>query len=356
MALFSVVVPLFNKRAYIRRSVESILRQTIQDFEIVIVDDGSTDGSSDVVRNIPDTRVSLIVQKNQGVGAARNRGIAAATGQVIAFLDADDEWHSSFLEAVKELYEAYPQAGILATGYRRCFGPAYKFDREVSLTHPPANPRCLVSKYLRLAQFGSFVTSSSAAVPKTVIEQVGMFLEGEPFGEDREFWLRICLKYPLAYDSRILAVYHSEAEGRAYGKKPVTSQYPPSVGTLQAALDKGTLPEEAAQDARRYIDHLKIQYVYWHLGSADIAGARRLLSERYLTAGYRMEAALLRFGSVFLPARALMALKHKPLNLWSWLRQPTFGRRILGSGQVKLGRELSVRLVPQLHDQATQAW
>jgi len=346
MPLFSVIVPLYNKRLYIRRCIESILRQTVQDFEINVVDDGSTDGSGDVVRSIADSRVRVIVQANQGVGAARNRGITEATGQLVAFLDADDEWHPSFLEAVKNLHLAYPQAGILATGYRRCFGRGHRFDREVTLAHAPSSPQCLVSEYLRIAALGPFVTSSSSAIRNHVFEDVGVFLEGEPFGEDREFWLRICLKYPLAYDSRILAIYHSEAEGRAYDRKPVKSQYPPAVGTLQAAIQGQTLSASRVQDAHLYIDQLRIHYAYWHLGMRDIDGAKGLLSERYFTAGYRIEAALLRLGLRLLPTRLIVALKYKPLTFWSWLRQPTLAGRILGSGETTLGRVLSVRIVP----------
>src|SRR5690349_15003647 len=96
----SVIVPLFNKRAYIRRCLESIQRQTIRNFEVIIVDDGSSDGSGEIAAAWPDSRFHSVRQANGGPGAARNRGIEEARAGLIAFLDADDEWDDGFLEAI----------------------------------------------------------------------------------------------------------------------------------------------------------------------------------------------------------------------------------------------------------------
>src|SRR5664280_442891 len=95
----SIVVPLFNKAAYIRRALDSVARQTFGDFEVIIVDDGSTDGGEKIAGSYPDARFRVIYQENQGPGAARNAGIAEATGELTAFLDADDEWLPRHLEA-----------------------------------------------------------------------------------------------------------------------------------------------------------------------------------------------------------------------------------------------------------------
>jgi len=114
----SVVIPLYNKARHIRRALSSVLAQTAPCFELVVVDDGSTDGSADVVRSISDSRLRLVVQPNGGECAARNRGIRETSGELIAFLDADDEWLPEFLSTVMRLYDQCPQAGAYATAYR----------------------------------------------------------------------------------------------------------------------------------------------------------------------------------------------------------------------------------------------
>ena len=99
----SVVIPLYNKAPYIDRALRSVLAQTFQDFEVIIVDDGSTDGGAKIVKSTTDKRIKLIQQKNSGVSAARNRGIQESKSKLIAFLDADDEWKSRFLEVILRL-------------------------------------------------------------------------------------------------------------------------------------------------------------------------------------------------------------------------------------------------------------
>ena len=106
----SIVIPLFNKEAYIRRSIDLGFAQTFADFEVIVVDDGSTDDSADIVRRYSDPRIRLIRQENAGVSAARNRGIAAATTPFVALLDADDEWRPGFLEKVSHALSCYPDA------------------------------------------------------------------------------------------------------------------------------------------------------------------------------------------------------------------------------------------------------
>src|SRR5947209_3795753 len=94
----SVIIPLYNKAPYVRRTLDSVRAQTFADYEVIVVDDGSTDGGAAVVEGFGDPRFRLIAQPNAGPGAARNRGLAEAGGEFVAFLDADDEWLPTFLE------------------------------------------------------------------------------------------------------------------------------------------------------------------------------------------------------------------------------------------------------------------
>ena len=114
----SIVIPLYNKAPYIERALHSIRAQTLSDFEVIVVDDGSTDDGASIVAAYSDPRVRLIRQSNAGPGPARNAGIAEAKGEFIAFLDADDEWLPTYLEEnVRSLEETGPELAAITSGY-----------------------------------------------------------------------------------------------------------------------------------------------------------------------------------------------------------------------------------------------
>lgn len=115
--MFSVVIPAYNAEKFIRNSIQSVLKQTIHDFEILVVDDGSIDNTGKVVESIGDQRIKYIKQENGGVSVARNTGIKAAEGEYICFLDADDLWYEDHLETLSKMITTYPQCGAYLTGY-----------------------------------------------------------------------------------------------------------------------------------------------------------------------------------------------------------------------------------------------
>src|SRR5574344_715427 len=113
--MISVVIPLYNKERYIEKTIHSVLKQSFNKFEIVVVNDGSTDNSLAIVESIRDSRIRVFDQKNSGVSAARNRGIKEAKYDFIAFLDGDDEWLSNHLPIIANLIDKYPSCGVFAT-------------------------------------------------------------------------------------------------------------------------------------------------------------------------------------------------------------------------------------------------
>lgn len=209
----SVVIPLYNKASCTERAIRSVQAQTFQDFEIIVVDDGSTDGGATVVESIHDGRIRLFRQENQGPSSARNRGIEEAAGEFVAFLDADDEWRPKYLETAMHLAESYPQAGAYATAYQieepdgRIYTPAY--------THIPRAPwEGVVPDYFKGALGTPIISSSSITIRRAVFEHVGVFSPQKATGEDVDLWARIALQYPIAFTWSVGAVYHREAPGR----------------------------------------------------------------------------------------------------------------------------------------------
>lgn len=210
--MISVVVPLYNKKDSIGSTIESVLAQTYSDFELLVVDDGSTDGSADVVSRYDDSRIRLIRKLNGGVSSARNEGIKNAQGAWIAFIDGDDLWEPGFLEEIAGMTVAFPEVGILGTSY--CY--LIKDERESAGKPLPKEFYGLLDN--SSWTFGHAFCSSAVCCKKSALLDAGLFDERIAYGEDLDVWWRVMLKYPAAYSNKELAVYRFDEENRAMDK------------------------------------------------------------------------------------------------------------------------------------------
>jgi glycosyltransferase involved in cell wall biosynthesis len=203
----SVVIPLYNKERFIERAIRSVLSQTVLPREIIVVDDGSTDKGVEIVRQIGGARVRLVIQENSGVSVARNQGCELAVSDLVAFLDADDEWLPGFLETVLDLRERFPSAGIFSTAY-------YYSNTLGTITIPtfsgvPDSPEGgLIPDYFRAAMDSQPVCASAIMIPKHILREAGGFPADVRIGEDLDTWFRIALRYPVAWSPKCGAVYH----------------------------------------------------------------------------------------------------------------------------------------------------
>lgn len=224
----SVIIPLYNKATYVLRALDSIAAQTFADFEAIIVDDGSTDDSAKIVANYSDPRFRMIHQANAGPGAARNAGVEQARGELIAFLDADDEWLPNYLqENVNQLESFGLEAATVTSGY--CEYPAGNsteamwrqrgitsgFQRVTANTHP-----ALVVSML------AYMSPCSTLVRAEAIRKWGGFYDREncTFGEDAHLWLKVLLNEAVVFNLQPLAKFHREAAGLSKnlkGSRPV---------------------------------------------------------------------------------------------------------------------------------------
>jgi len=244
----SVVIPLYNKRDYIRRSVESVLNQSHQDLELIVVDDGSTDGSSNRINSAADSRVRIHRQNNAGEGAARNTGAELATCDWVAYLDADDSWDSGFLKEIAGMIERFPTAALCATGYRIRTPDS---NTVVGATGQVSSK--LHSNYFKLAYRSKLpFCASSVAISREALFACGGFAEQEPLGADQDLWCRLLTNNSFALSPRALATYHEDAGGRACNQQIPTSELSFS-RRLQKKLDDGLIPVDQISDAQRYI-------------------------------------------------------------------------------------------------------
>lgn len=272
--IFSVIIPLYNKAPFIERAVRSVLAQTEQEFEVIVIDDGSTDGGATIVERFADTRIRLIVQENRGVSAARNRGIREANADLVAFLDADDEWHPTFLEAVLDLCRRYPRAGAYATAYA-VYSPDGGVRTASIAAVPPAPWSGLLPNYFQSAALGEPpVSASSVAIPGLVLEEMGGFVEGFWWGEDVDLWGRIAFSYPIAFTQRVGAIYHTEIARRACTRvQPVPEN--PFVASARQAVERGLIPPEMLDDVLEYVAAKQLQTAARNIqaGRPDLARA-----------------------------------------------------------------------------------
>ncbi len=207
--MISVVIPLYNKVNSIESTLLSVLNQSFQDFEVIIVDDGSTDGSAEVIRSIHDSRIRLISKHNGGVSSARNEGIRHAQGEYIAFLDADDLWETDFLKEIDNLINDFPEAGIYGTSYYYL-----KNGEKIDADKPLPNDfyGIIDNSHWDLAHI---YCSTAVCCKRDIMLNYAMFDDRITHGEDLDVWWHIMLQFPAAYSNKPLAVYRFDEDNRA---------------------------------------------------------------------------------------------------------------------------------------------
>ena len=275
MPKISVVIPLYNKRPHIKRALHSVLTQTFQDFEIIVVDDGSTDGGGKIVERISDSRVRLIRQENMGVSFARNRGIEQASSNLIAFLDADDEWRPDFLGTIVSLRRKYIEAGAYATAYE-IYLPNGKREHIKYKAIPKAPWEGLLPNYFRAGLGPNPLHTSAVAVPRDVFSRVGGFREGVNMGEDLEMWLRIALQYPIAFSTYTGATYYQNATNRLCN----THREEDGLFYLKTAIEamqRNEVADSLIGDLKEYVAFKQIVTAKYKIFIGDLRAARKLL-------------------------------------------------------------------------------
>lgn len=312
----SVVVPLYNKCGTVLACVESVLAQSIEAFELIVVDDGSTDGSAGRLGHISDRRLRVIRQSNSGVSAARNRGIAEASAELIAFLDADDLWEPSFLAAILQLRSSFPEAGLYATGVGRCWADG-RPDLLVSAIVPPGAPGVLIPDYFRALREGDFISSSSVCVPKSVLLEMNGFAEGEPRGEDVDLWSRISLRYPIACHPGVHAFYFTPLIRDERLRKLPSAALPLAVRSLQRLRLEGGIPTQLDARVSMFMDWSLLRQadtLLWQRHREELL--QFLAGAPFVSLSARCRAQALSCAARLLPMRIVSFIRWKPARLF----------------------------------------
>ena len=211
MPTVSVVIPTYNRADYILEAIESVMSQTYRDFEIVVVDDGSTDDTAAIIRAEFSDKVIYHYQPNRGVSHARNTGINIAKGNWIAFLDSDDEWLPEKLQVQLKTLQKHPDHQFCHTNEIWIRNGV----RVNSMVKHNKSGGYIFDKCLALC----VISPSSVLMRKSIFQQIGMFDENLPACEDYDYWLRYCSRYPVLYvDTPQLVKYggHQDQLSRKY--------------------------------------------------------------------------------------------------------------------------------------------
>jgi glycosyltransferase involved in cell wall biosynthesis len=281
---FSVVIPLYNKVAYVRRAIDSVLAQTLEDFELVVVDDGSTDGSGELVTSYRDPRIRYFRQSNAGECAARNRGIEEARSEWISYLDADDEYLPEFLAEIDAVRRQYPGVCVIFTNLTVLSEVG---EREAWRASDLSGPQ-IVDDYFRFCLVRrSGMSSSSTATTREVIRRVGGFPVGVTLGGDLDTWARLAWSAgEVGAVPKRLAVWHTEVvgsqwvverDGRRQRRVPPYSAYQ---ATYRQWLTEGKIPEQLLKSTHEWMNRRLIDLAAkWARVGARGEGLALLLRE-----------------------------------------------------------------------------
>ncbi len=299
----SVVIPTYNRSRFLVWAIQSVREQTLPAAEIIVVDDGSTDDTERVVRELGDDIVYL-KQANAGPGAARNRGIAHAGGYFVAFLDTDDIWLPAKLEQQLQLFQAHPELGLVCADMR------IVDEAGAVLVDSNFRKRGLLPMFTELAGAPvpeatrklfqiNFINTSTVVIRRDVFDTVGLFNPGIRYGEDLELWLRIAARYPIACLPQVLEVRGEHAANVTKSQEPMLKSY---VTLAEAVREWGRdVMMRAGVSPDRYVANCWSDLGYWYFSRQRHVDARWAFG-RSLREAFTLRAAFYAGCSMLPPA------------------------------------------------------
>jgi hypothetical protein len=278
---FSILIPLYNKARYIEGTIKSVLAQTCTDFELLVIDDGSTDGGADIVAAFDDPRVRLIRKANSGVSITRNLGIELAQAEWVAFLDADDWHHSTYLESLLLLHDRFPEADTLGTDFIKLPDMPGEWPPHWPAVNAAPDFDLITDLPLRWMDGPTLCTSSTAVRACRLKTMQPCFAPGESDGEDLDLFFRVAELAPVALMRSPLVAHRVEVQGSLTSLLPELSMSP----YLQRMRTRA-LSGEMAPTQRRSALWLVAQHEV-SVARQALASGNRIEGMRWLLRGKR---------------------------------------------------------------------
>lgn len=255
---FSVVMPVYNKEWFVEKSIRSVLEQTYKKFELIIIDDGSTDNSREVIESISDERIRYIYQENGGESRARNHGISLAKYEYVAFLDSDDIWLPDFLETMWKLINKKPHAAAFGCSY---IHEPYREELIAQLKNMVKSEKVYdIHNYFDFVfSHEQSLTASTTVCNKKALEKAGLFPEGLKNWVDLDLWARMGLYYDIVFTERVCALYN-DVPGSV--SKVKTKLYAPTFDNYKCYMKDENVLLERKKSFWEYVARQKMYSAY----------------------------------------------------------------------------------------------
>lgn len=253
---FSVVIPLFNKEKFISKTLDCVLQQSFADFEVIIINDGSTDNSLATVNAFADKRINVFTQENSGASTARNYGIEKATGHFIALLDADDYWENNHLEALKDSIDTFPDAGLYCTNFNINVDGSHIKKSQFNFSFDTQIIR--IPDFFIASSFGFVASSSSTAFRKADFLALGGYRKHIKSGQDSDLWIRFGLHHEVVFNPVITMCYNQWDTGSLSKGNYLDDRY--VVVSSYTEEEKNNASLKYCLDANRYALAMQSQF------------------------------------------------------------------------------------------------
>lgn len=269
MPRFSVIIPLYNKEKDIKKTLESLLSQTFGDFEAIVVNDGSTDGSEAVVKGFSDKRIKYFNKKNEGVAFTRNFAVQQATAPLVAFLDADDYWYPQHLENLDKLVSQFPDANWYATAYEKKHHNSLSVPIQTPVMKQNSDWMGMVPNYFENSFVDALAWTSAVCMKKDFFMELNGFDTNitNGAGEDTDLWIRAALKGPIAFSTQITAQHNLQGSNRI--------SHTPTKNRVFMNPDNYLEEEKDNPALKKYLDLNRFSFALQHKMAGDKEAFKR---------------------------------------------------------------------------------
>lgn len=265
---FSIIIPLYNKEKFIKNTLQCVFNQSFTNYEVIVVNDGSTDKSLAVLEKFSDNRLKIFNQKNQGVSVARNTGMAKAQATYICFLDADDTWKPNHLQAFYDTIFKFPEAKMYCGRYVTQISKN-KFIKN-NFIDIDENYEGYVADFFKSSLINRIALTSAVCIHKDIFNEVGGFNKNVSSGQDLEYWIKIAVTYKIAITKNNTLIYNFLNENKSLSKTQINNK---TIPCFKQFVEE----EKINKSLKQFLDLYRIEYALKYHISGNRIKTKELL-------------------------------------------------------------------------------